>query len=70
MLDFIHDEVTILSFTIVLTENLVTEDLATKDLYTLSLIREHHDSYFCYIDTHSLIETPDELLFLFFHFYS
>ena len=31
-----------------------------EDIYTIPLIREHHDSYLYYIDTHSLVETPDE----------
>ena len=29
-------------------------------IYTTLLIREHHDSYLYYIDTHSLVETTDE----------
>ena len=36
-----------------------------EDIYTIPLIREYHDSYLYYIDTHSLVETPDELHFLF-----
>ena len=31
-----------------------------EDIYTIPLIREHQTSNFYYIDTHSLIETPDE----------
>ena len=31
-----------------------------EDIYTKHLIREHHDSYLYYIDTHSVVETPDE----------
>ena len=29
-----------------------------EDIYTIPLIREHHDSYLYYIDTHSVVETP------------
>ena len=40
-----------------------------EDIYTIPLIREHHDSYLYYIDTHSLVETPaDEPPFFSFHF--
>ena len=31
-----------------------------EDVHTISLIRESHDSNLSYIETHSLIETPDE----------
>ena len=31
-----------------------------EDIYTTPLIREHHDSYLYYIDTHSLIPNSDE----------
>ena len=31
-----------------------------EDIYTIPLIREHNDSYLYYIDTHSVVETPDE----------
>ena len=31
-----------------------------EDIYTIPLIREHHDSYFYYIDTHSLVASPEE----------
>ena len=31
-----------------------------EDIYTIPLIREHNDSYFYYIDTHSVVETPDQ----------
>ena len=31
-----------------------------EDIYTIPLIREHHDSYSYYIDTHLIVETPDE----------
>ena len=31
-----------------------------EDIYTAPLIREHHDSYLYYIDTHSLIPNSDE----------
>ena len=36
-----------------------------EDIYFIPLIREHHDSYLYYIDTHSLVATPDEPPFLF-----
>ena len=35
-----------------------------EDIYTIPLIREHHDSYLYYIDTHSVVETPEEPSFL------
>ena len=31
-----------------------------EDIYTIPLICEHHDSYLYYIDTQSVVETPDE----------
>ena len=31
-----------------------------EDIYTIPLIREHHDSYLYYIDTHSLIPNSEE----------
>ena len=36
-----------------------------EDIYTTPLIREHHDSYLYYIDTHSLIPNSDEPPFSF-----
>ena len=36
-----------------------------EDVYTTPLIREHHDSYLYYIDTHSLVIFSEEPLFLF-----
>ena len=41
-----------------------------EDIYSIPLIREHHDSYLHYIDTHSLVETPDEPSFFTFAFTS
>ena len=35
-------------------------EIFPEDIYTISLIREHHDSYLNYIDTHSVVESPDE----------
>ena len=34
-----------------------------EDIYTIPLIREHHDSYLYYIDTHSLVANSEELPF-------
>ena len=31
-----------------------------EDIYTIPLIREHHDSYLYYIDTHSLVANSEE----------
>ena len=31
-----------------------------EDIYTIPFIREHQDSFLHYIDTHSLVEAPDE----------
>ena len=36
-----------------------------EDIYTTPLIREHHDSYLYYIDTHSLVANSEEPHFLF-----
>ena len=30
------------------------------NIYTIPLIREYHDSYLYYNDTHSVVETPDQ----------
>ena len=34
-----------------------------EDIYTIPLIREHHDSYLYYIETHSLVANSEEPLF-------
>ena len=31
-----------------------------EGIYTIPLVREHHESYLYYFDTHSLVATPDE----------
>ena len=40
--------------------NPLSSETHTEDIYTIPLIREHHNSYLYHIDTHSLVETPDE----------
>ena len=47
--NLIYDSTTPLSF-----------ETYPEDIYTTPLIREHHDSYLYYIDTHSLIPNSDE----------
>ena len=58
--DTSHTLIQFLNNLIYYSTTLLSFETYPEDIYTTPLIREHHDSYLYYIDTHSLIPNSDE----------